>query len=128
MQNSAINLKRAYRRHDIEFKRRLVAMCCEHGVSVAAIAREHGVNANLLFTWRKQAGLGKPAATVLLPVQLKADEDLIHLAGAVPHSNSGNGGHGGTIEIDVAGARVLLGGSVDETILCRVLRALRQSA
>ena len=42
-----------YRRHSLEFKRALVEMAMQPGVSVARLAREHGVNANQVFSWRK---------------------------------------------------------------------------
>ncbi len=37
-------------RHSLEFKRRLVEQTLRPGVSVARIAREHGVNANQVFS------------------------------------------------------------------------------
>ncbi len=40
--------------HPIEFKRGLAAAACDPEVSVAKLALEHGVNANLLFKWRRQ--------------------------------------------------------------------------
>jgi transposase len=47
------------------------------GASIARIAREHGLNANLLFNWRYQFRLGRlgPAlsAPALLPVELIPD-------------------------------------------------------
>ena len=39
--------------HPLEFKRRLAAVACDAAVSVAKLALEHGVNANLLFKWRR---------------------------------------------------------------------------
>jgi transposase len=38
----------------IEFKRQIVEATLEPGASAALIAREHDVNANLLFKWRRQ--------------------------------------------------------------------------
>lgn len=37
--------------YDEEAKRQLVEACLVSGASVAKIAREHGINANLLHTW-----------------------------------------------------------------------------
>jgi transposase len=54
VQNSSGNGKRAYRRHDVNLKRQLASLCGEPGASVAAIAREHDINANMLFMWRKR--------------------------------------------------------------------------
>ena len=43
----------------VEFKRGLAAVACEPGVSVAKLALEHRVNANLLFKWRREYRAGK---------------------------------------------------------------------
>jgi len=37
--------------YDEEAKRELVEACLQSGASIAKIARDHGVNANLLHTW-----------------------------------------------------------------------------
>ena len=37
----------------VEEKVAIVAQTLAPGVSVAAVARQHGVNANLLFAWRR---------------------------------------------------------------------------
>lgn len=39
------------RRHSPEFKQQVVQACLQPGVSVAAIALHHGLNANLLRRW-----------------------------------------------------------------------------
>ena len=41
------------RMRTVEEKFAIVAHSLEPGVSVAAVARQHGVNANLLFAWRR---------------------------------------------------------------------------
>jgi len=70
------NTRGHYRQHPLEFKRALVALSLEPGASVARIAREHGVNANQVFSWRRlyqQGRLGVPAVMrddSLLPVVL----------------------------------------------------------
>ncbi len=45
----------------IDRKRQIIAESFEPGASVAEVARRHGVNANLLFTWRRQQGAAKLA-------------------------------------------------------------------
>ena len=68
---------RRYKRHSLEFKRRIVEQTLVPGASVAHIAREHDINANQVFNWRKlyREGLlgaeGK-AASALLPVTVIA--------------------------------------------------------
>ena len=46
-----VTLKRRYR--GLEEKRRIVEETLAEGASVALVARAHGVNANLVFNWRK---------------------------------------------------------------------------
>jgi transposase len=43
----------------VEFKREIAAAACAPGISVAKLALEHGVNANLLFKWRREYRAGK---------------------------------------------------------------------
>ncbi|MDZ5459266.1 transposase [Azohydromonas lata] len=43
------------RRYNAEFKQRVLAECAEPGVSVAGVALSHGLNANLVQTWRREA-------------------------------------------------------------------------
>lgn len=45
--------------HALDFKRELAAAACAPGVSVAKLALEHRLNANLLFKWRRQYRAGK---------------------------------------------------------------------
>jgi transposase len=55
--------KRSRRSWSDEDKRRIVEEAIAPGASVADIARRHGVNANLLFNWRKAARASSSAAT-----------------------------------------------------------------
>ena len=68
---------RHYKRHSLEFKRRIVEQTLLSGASVARIAREHGINANQVFNWRKlyrEGLLGEAGKTTakLLPVTVIA--------------------------------------------------------
>ena len=47
-----------YLRHSPEFKRAVVEQTLKPGASVARIAREHSLNANQVFTWRRQYRAG----------------------------------------------------------------------
>lgn len=51
------------RRHDPELKARVLKACEEPGASVAAVAREYGLNDNLVHQWRRGRGVGRLAAT-----------------------------------------------------------------
>lgn len=67
--------KRRRPNYSPEFKRQLVELSMQPDVNVARLAREHGINDNLLFNWRHQHKRGKlpcadsPAAE-LLPVNI----------------------------------------------------------
>lgn len=59
-------------------KDRLVAACLEPGVSVARLALEHGVNANLLRKWikkRTESLSVPPSPATFIPVQIKRTAD-----------------------------------------------------
>lgn len=43
------------RKHSAQLKERVVAACAVPGASVARIALEHGLNANLVHRWRRVA-------------------------------------------------------------------------
>lgn len=51
--------RRAKRLRSVEEKRRIVEETFAKGVSVSTVARRHDVNANLVFTWRREYEAGK---------------------------------------------------------------------
>jgi transposase len=116
--------ERQRRRHyDPAFKSAIVEQTLTPGASVARIAREHGINANQLFKWRRQYLLAAQDAqsVSLLPVTLVADEPVPN-ASTSPVSSSGTG----RIEITLAGGTVRVQGAVDTATLQQVLSSLRQ--
>jgi transposase len=69
-----VTAKRRYRA--LKEKRRIVEETLSEGASVALVARTHGVNANLVFNWRRlyQAGrLSGCDRAKLLPVRVTAE-------------------------------------------------------
>ena len=104
------------------------------GASVAAIAQEAGVNANLLFNWRRlqlQAqvpAVSTAAAPVLLPVTVVAAVGRTAPMAPTPSGPPHRTAPTGTIEIEINGARVRLRGAVDEASIRTVLRALAIAA
>ena len=133
MDKQVVRAPRRRREHSAEFKRELVARSLEPGVSVAAIAMDNGINANLLFGWRRRhlraLGQAEPASprspgALLLPVSIAAGPREIHCAPPAPPARSGSG----TIEIEIGSARVRLRGPVDDANLRSVLTALRSLA
>ena len=64
-----------YRHHLPEFKRAVVEETLRPGTSVALIAREHGINANQVFHWRKlhREGLLGDASSAMLPITIEPE-------------------------------------------------------
>ena len=122
------------RRHSDALKRALVERSLEPGASVAAIAQEAGVNANLLFNWRRlhlQAqvpAVSTAAAPVLLPVTVVAAVGRTAPMAPTPSGPPPRTAPTGTIEIEINGARVRLRGAVDEASIRTVLRVLAIAA
>ncbi len=61
------------RRHGPELKRQVLAECAAPGASVAKVAMTHGLNANLVHKWRRQAQSGGGVvAAAFVPVTVAA--------------------------------------------------------
>jgi transposase len=115
------------RMRTLEEKQRIVAEATAPGVSVAEVARRHGVNANLLFCWcrqDKQGVLGqrtRAPAVKLLPVQLSSEPET-----AEPNLPREPGE--GRIEIILGkDARITIIGPVAAERIEQVLTMLRRS-
>lgn len=119
------------RQYDRAFKRAIVEQTLAPGASVARIAREHDINANQLFKWRRQFLLAEsmastledttPSAISLLPVTIVAEEpaSVASPSPAVPSE-------AGAIEITLAGGTIRVQGAVDTAVLQLVLSSLRR--
>jgi transposase len=120
--------KRRYR--TVEERRRIVEETLAEGVSVAIVARRHGVNANQVFQWRKlyQSGLleapsqqRQQNAARLLPVTVVDEAEPREEQNASAAVSSS-----GAIHIEFPGlALVSLEGRVDATLVRAVLESLR---
>lgn len=53
--------------YPIDFKRQLAALACAPNVSVSKLAVKHGINANMVFKWRRQYRAGYFGAPVTGP-------------------------------------------------------------
>ena len=113
--------KRRRRVRSEDEKRQIVAETFEPGTSVSAVARRHGLNANLLFTWRREMGAGLSASAHdpigFVPAVIGAPR----VSAAVPSPPSA----GGQMEIVFGGGeRVLVDRTVDAAALARVIKIL----
>ncbi len=55
------------KRYTVEFKAMVVAASNESGQSIASIAQQYNLNANLLHRWRKEHDVSNPADFIRLP-------------------------------------------------------------
>ena len=127
--------KDSRRRHTDAFKQALVERSLVPGASVAAIALDAGINANLVFNWRRlhlqaaaSATAEEPRGPVLLPVTVVEPVSAAPLAPAGPPPAPAARPSAGSIEINIRGAVVRVRGTVDEASLRTVLRALAGTA
>ena len=118
------------RRHSAAFKRKILELTEQPGASVAAVALEHGVNANLVFKWRKaKLDRKRPPPVVHQPVLLPVSVDPRESLPLVPAPEPARTAlKEGVIEVEIGGARMLLRGSVDPANVRSVLMALRETA
>ena len=108
---------RKRRSYSTAFKLQVLAETREPFVSVAEVARRHGMNANVIFNWLRDPRFGASSAvTGFLPVEIGASP--ARMASHPLHEERS----GVTVEL-MAGARIRCR---DEGSLVMVLRALRQ--
>ena len=112
---------------ELEQKRQIVEETLAEGASVAQIARVHGVNANLVFNWRKlyRAGqLGGRAGNKLLPVRVTGESCT---PPAVPWTEAGGLlGSAGTIHIQLEHAQVRVESSANPVLMRVLLECLQR--
>jgi len=139
MADAKTSSPRRRRAHSDTFKRDLVARSLEPGASVSAIALQAGINANLLFAWRRAhlrstaaamtrraQGAGERAA-VLLPVEVIAPGAAAAMntpTTTAPRAAAAAAAPSGSIEIEFGGARIRLRGAVDPASLRCVFELL----
>jgi len=110
--------RRVRRWRSVAEKRRIVELTLLPGASVALVARDHGVNANQVFKWRREFERGDmlepvPASASLLPVVLSGEEK--------PHATSG------CIHIELQGrALISIESGADSALLRTILESLRK--
>ncbi len=96
-------------------KRRIVAEFGEPGASASVVAQRHGLNANLLFTWRRQLRE--------LPNSTPSEGVRLVPVSVTPEPSA----PAGRMEIVLTGGeRILFGADVDAGALARIVKALRR--
>ena len=116
-------------RRSISEKRRIVELAMQPGASIARVAREHGVNANMVHYWRKlyregRLGENKANSVRLLPVSVSEPtvaamvEPLTNRAGSPPAASSGS------IYVEFAKIHLRIEAGADAALLRVVLESL----
>ncbi|RXX66275.1 hypothetical protein DD590_25670, partial [Klebsiella pneumoniae] len=122
--SDSLRPRRVRASYSMDFKLELVEKSYQPGACVAQLAREHGINDNLLFTWRQryshllpdeiQRSVSKPDAVIPVVV---SDMSLSHHA--EPHYEPSGSAYGEvmTCEVDEG---FIVGGPVGdfELLLC----------
>ena len=114
---------RKYQHHPIEFKREVVEASFASGVSMAALAREHGINANQLWSWRKLYKEGRLEVSAVSRMSQPAllAVDVIAAAPSAPVQVQDSG----RMEIRIGQTSLSVTGSIDPLMLKTAIAALR---
>jgi transposase len=114
------------RRFTEEFRRQVVEETLAGESSIAAVALRHGLNNNLVFTWRRKylrALAREPGeGAKMLPVTIM--EPSVPAVSVAKHPQAARAVARGAIEIEWNGVRVVVNGAVDTRALQMVLTAL----
>jgi transposase len=108
-------------------KAQIVAESFFPGANISDVARRYGMNAGVLFRWRREALAASPPPPTFVPVTLAASS-VTSRELALPPCKADGTETLGLIEIELAGAFIRLRGPVNEAALSAVLAAVRETA
>jgi len=121
------------RRWTDEEKQRIVAESEAPGSSVSMVARRHDLNANMLFTWRREFRRREPSAGVdqdaFVPAVIAPEEPATDRLAAAPRAlaDGSAGRPPGLIEIVLGGGRrIIVDRDVSAASLARVIGVLER--
>ena len=125
MDDPGVLVRQVRKRRSTVEKRLIVEQASESGSSVARVARAHGLNANVVFNWRRLYREGKLAAEPaqvmkLLPVSIAEHEVVERQPDEVIPASYGS------IHIELPGeVRISVEGHADPAAIRAVLGSLR---
>jgi transposase len=107
MQSGMSEVRRVRRWRSVTEKRQIVQLTMEPGASVAEVAREHGVNANQVFKWRRAWERGEltDGYAALLPVTVSSSVEPENKMPALPSHEQLLGG--GSIHVELPGRALI---------------------
>jgi transposase len=124
MEDPGVLVRQVRKRRSAAEKRLIVEQALEPGASVARVARAHGLNANVVFNWRRLYREGKFAAEPaqamkLLPVSIAEPEGVEREPEVIAPSC-------GSIHIELPGeVRISVEGNAHPSAIRAVLESLR---
>ncbi len=114
-------VERPARRHRSKQERRqIVEESLQPGVSVAVVARRHGINANQVFLWRKL--LREEGRLTVKPIQ--AQLMPVRIAEVIDDKSGPARQQTGVIQIELGRVRIRIEGSADPATLRTILEQL----
>lgn len=117
--------KRRRRRWSEEERRAIVLASLAPGASIAGVARKYGMNANLLWNWRRKFA---QSGSMLAVQSSKAAVDFVPIE-MVAETVASDSILAGRMELNLTdGVRITVDARVDEQALIRVLCALKAAA
>jgi transposase len=125
MEDAEVLVRQVRKRRSAAEKRLIVEQASEPGASVARVARVHGLNANVVFHWRRLYREGKlvtepTQAMKLLPVSIAEHEEVERQPDALVASRVS------AIHIELPGdVRISVEGDADPATIRAVLEILR---
>jgi len=124
MQSVVSEVRRVRRWRSVTEKRQIVQLTMEPGASVSEVAREHGVNANQVFKWRRAWERGELTVgyAALLPVTLSSSVEPEIKTPALPSHEQLPGG--GSIHVELPGRALI---SVERGADPEMVRCILQS-
>lgn len=120
--------RRRNERHSGAFMRSVVEQSYLPDTSVAHLARNHGINANQIFAWRKlfrDTAFPTTAGSDVALIRVALSDTIVTVPSITPPKPS-DGGTVGIIELDVGKVRLTIRGTPDtpvlEAVRARLLR------
>ncbi len=108
----------------LDFKINLVEQALQPGVSIAKLARDNGINDNLLFNWRQLYRQGKFGVQPKLPATKQAELLAVTLT-TEPTRTPPTPVEPVTCDIEFPGARLRLAGNLTPVLLCALIHELK---